>query len=307
MNFQQKAMMQQQQAMLQQQQAMQQKAMMQQQAMQQQGMVMPQQQGMVMPQQGMVQPAYIKTVQLPDGTLLQRQLTALVIVTPIGKTITMSPPPSYSPVSDKMDYISKKGHAEKLAYEKTLGKVSWKNRFIVLAGQKINVFEKEKDSKPKEEITINGWAKATEKDSPKRKDAHSFSSNHNMVGMMTKNIGEMMSDTDGTVGKEHSLEVHQLADNAQMMDNLMHTSAMGLAFGGSKKVTSQSAITFYFHFSSDTERNEWLQAIDNNKKAYFASDDYLADVKKTFCTYLKNIGVDGDSFDWRKILNELYL
>jgi len=280
--------------------------------MPQQGMVMPQQ-GMVMPQQGMVmqqgmvQPTYIKSVNLPDGTLIQRQLSALVIVTPIGKTVTMSPPPSYMPISEKVDYVSKKGHAEKLAYEKTLGKVSWKSRFIVLSGQKINIFEKEKDSKPKEEITINGWAKATEKDSPKRKDAHSFSSNHNMVGMMTKNIGEMMSETDGTVGKEHSIEVHQLADTAQMLDNLMNTSAMGLAFGGSKKITQQSAITFYFHFSSDTERNEWLHAIDNNKKAYFASDDYLADVKKTFCTYLKNIGVDADSFDWRSILNELYL
>jgi len=266
----------------------------------------PMQQGI--PNQGVPsQQTFIKSVKLEDGTTIQKQLTSLIIVSPAGRSVTMSPPPSYHPVSEKVDYVSKNGNVDKMAYEKTLGKVSWKHRHIVLTGHKIDVFEKEKDSKPKEEVLINGWVKVAEKDSPKRKDAHSFSSSHGMMNMMTSNIGQMMADTDGIVGKEHCLEVHRLADSAQALDNLMNTSVVGLAFGGAKKIHSQPAVTYYFHFSSESERNEWLNAINNNLKAYLSSDEYLADVKKTFCTYLKNIGVNGESFDWRKILDELYM
>jgi len=102
------------------------------------------------------------------------------------------------------------------------------------------------------------------------------------------------------------MEVHEPADTAHHLETLMNTSVMSMGFGGAKKLQQDLAKTVYFEFSNKSERDEWVTAVDNNFKAYLSSDQCVEDTKKMFCSFLHNIGSNGESFEWRKILFELY-
>jgi len=251
---------------------------------------------------------YLKTTTLPDGTVIQRSLTSIVFVAPSGKTLQMTPAPQYVPSSGDAKYSSHKGHCMKLAEEKHLGHYSWNKRYITIEGRCLKYFEKEGESKPKGVINmgVGCWVKAAEKDSPKRKDAHSFSSTHGMASMLTGNIGSMMSDTEGTVGKDFCMEVHVPADVMQHLEKLMNTSVASLAFGGAKKLHENDAKTYYFHFDSKNERDQCVNILSENFNSYLRSDECFSDTQHTFVSYLQRIGVDGSSFDWKKILGDLY-
>jgi len=289
----------------------------QQQQPQQQQMQQQQQQQPVVtnPQYSVPVSTVTKTVSLPDGTVIQRNLTSMIFRSPIGKTLQMSPAPNYQTQKSleampKCSYVDKKGHGSKLGYEKHLGHCSWKDRYMHLEQFHLKYYIKQTDKKEKDAIPLipGSWVKPVEKTTPKRKDAHPFMQTHGMGAMMTQSVGQLMSDVDGHVDKDFSIEIHKPANISGTLNTLMDASVMSLAFGGAhKKIEQNHARSYYFHFNNAADRDEWLTAIQNNFKAYLQSDECFQGVKQAFMAHLHAIGVSGsESFDWKKILEELY-
>jgi len=246
----------------------------------------------------------MKTVKLPDGSMIQKSLVGIIFVGN-GRTLNLTPAPAYvPPPTEAVSYTSKKGPSQKMAPKV---KPSWDKIFLSLENASLKCLKKEKDTKPKEEILLQmgGWVTAVDASSPKRKDVHPATAG-GMMQLMTQNVGQMMSQTEGTVGKDFSMEIHKPAATSHLLETLMNTSVTSLAFGGAKKMEADKAVTYYFHFESARERDEWVAAVKNNFQAYFSSKECFEDVKKVFVSYLKNLGVDGSSFDWKQILHELY-
>jgi len=258
----------------------------------------------------------IKTVTLQNGSVIQRQLNCMIFKSTTGGTMQMTPPPKYQHVSSdtpKFEYKSKTGDATKLGYEKHFGKPSWKkNRHLVLEGIHLNYYKKISDPHPKGVINLisGSWVIAADKDTPRRKDAFSFSSTHGMGQMLTQPVGQMFNATEGTVERDNCIEVHQPANLNNTLDTLLNATPLSIPFGGtSKKLQKNTARTYYFQFQSDSERKDWLAAVQNNMKAYVTSEDCFKSTKAEFIKYLQRCGgasADVEQWDWFKILEQLY-
>jgi len=112
-----------------------------------------------------------------------------------------------------------------------------------------------------------------EQGSQKYKDAVAPKNQHTMMGMLTQPMGAMMSPYSGTVSKPFCLVVKRAAKPMGAVDSVMgimgNTSGLGMAFGGGaqkmqKAVEDNASRTYYFSFSSASERDAFAQALRNN-------------------------------------------
>lgn len=255
----------------------------------------------------------IKSINLPDGsTIMKINMTSIQIKGPSGKIITISPIIPYFPKEDnsKKEYINKKCYVEKLGYGKLLGKNIWKKRWLVLNNSELKYYtdEEEKNLKGTIRLLYGTWCKSVDKNSPKQKDAHRkipkfFEDPGYMFSMMNKPIGNIMSDVEGTVGKNCAFAVHKPVELSSLLNTITTNSILSIG----RKIEKDTKRTWYFVANDDKSRDEWVEAINNNIICYQNSEEAFQFVKNSYLNFMKQVGsMNAENFNWKEIFEMLY-
>lgn len=82
---------------------------------------------------------------------------------------------------------------------------------------------------------------------------------------MTAPMGAHMSLTSGPIGKDHCVELHVPVRVENMLNTVMGSSPLGLAYGGGmKNIQNSRARTYYFACESEQKAKEVCDAITAN-------------------------------------------
>jgi len=248
----------------------------------------------------------IKTIRLQDGTVIQKNFKKLTVHSSRG-TSEIQPAPIWFPQNEFRipEYVTKKGHVNKLAYDRYLGSDHWCERYLVLDGPIVHWYRQSTDQAPRGSIRLvaGGWVKAADHNSPKRKDAQEPAG---AFTMMTMSFSELSSENRGQVGRDNCFALHRPRNVIQDLSEIIDANIFSLMFS-SNAIKNMNPRTFYFQCNSANERNEWVEAIYNNLQHYLSSEECFQATVKQYCDLLRNCGVENpELWDWKPLLNELY-
>jgi len=228
------------------------------------------------------------SVGLPDGCLVgfDRLRNELILN---GKTSTMRLPHGSIPARPVLSgggggaipqgtviaeeaavAMSKTGNLTKLGWKKNfLGSESWQTRHMVLTPTSLS-YHKSSGSPALGTIALSKGlkVKVANASTPARKDRFEDGDNPGVGGMLTMNVGDMMSQTSGPLGRDNCVEVIVPVQAGTMLDSVTNQSVAGLAMGGGiKAMNAAKGRTYYLQASSAMEAQEWANALENNIKA----------------------------------------
>jgi hypothetical protein len=157
----------------------------------------------------------------------------------------------------------------KLGYKKApiIHSDIWNKRVLLLEGSTLSYHEAE-CSPPKGVIELNPGCLVNiiQADTPARKDRYEDGGRPGAVGLMSMNIGAMMSLTSTPIGKPNCVELHCPADVGNMLNSVMGASALSLAASGMRNLKKNNSRTYYFSFDKYDEAEDFAGALQNNIK-----------------------------------------
>lgn len=159
----------------------------------------------------------------------------------------------------------------KLGYKKTpfIHSDIWNKRVLLLEESTLSYHEAE-GSPPKGVIELNPGCEVNiiQSGTPARKDRYEDGGNPGAVGLMSMNIGAMMSLTSTPIGKPNCVELHCPANFGNMLNSVMGASVLSLASGGLSAVKKSKSRTYYFSFDNYDEAEDFAGALQNNIKVH---------------------------------------
>ena len=220
--------------------------------------------------------AYISTGAFADGCMVSFDTARreLVFTMATGGTMTMHDLPARPIAASAFAVpevprhpVTKQATVQKLGYKKmpVLGSEIWNQRYIRLEADHIT-YHVDESHAPKGNVHLVSGCKVrvVQAEERSRKDKHEDQGN-SMVGMMTNPMGSMFDEYCEPIGKPNCVELYVPAKIGAMMDTMMTTSPMGMAFGGGADTIKNSvARTFYFSFSDLRAANDFAAALQNN-------------------------------------------
>ncbi|XP_065887290.1 uncharacterized protein [Dysidea avara] len=183
-------------------------------------------------------------------------------------TVTGELPPV--PSTFKLHFRSHCGWLVKLSKQKGLfGADKWQKRYFVLNGNRLFYFKKYGDSQPRGSIELlpGSWCTAVTQGTPKKRDAQ-----FNAQGS---------TDSIGIVSVLRCIALHRPSNYSYPLCRIIGSNGANAAESFRGHTLSMSdpeygSRTFYFVTSSDTEQQEWIDAINANIKAHQLSKDALS-------------------------------
>jgi len=167
----------------------------------------------------------------------------------------------------------------KLGYKKApiIHSDIWNKRVLLLDGSTLSYHEAE-GAPPKGVIELNPGCEVNiiQADTPARKDRYEDGGNPGAVGLMTMNIGAMMSLTSTPIGKPNCVELHCPANVGNMLNSVMGASALSLATGGMSALKKNKSRTYYFSFDNYDAAEDFAGALQNNIKVLAKQGNSLA-------------------------------
>ena len=227
---------------------------------------------------------------LSDGTVLEKLVEDVFIITgPTSLKLEISPAPCWTIMtSDALEYIEKFGNLWKLSKEKDLfGNEKWQDRHFVLSRDILYYYGSSSEREPRGVIPlVYGAIALKNKGEPRRIDAfiHGLSENC-LTTIATGSEGEF----DGVVSRR-SIALHKPVSPIPLKNSYKHKNNM-----------NSCARTYYMTCESDSELQEWLQAIDNNIQIVSAEKSI-----DLFIRFILQVGGSVDGVNLPYVLNRLY-